>query len=112
MFELLNILEISAGEIGSCDGLGPIITIIKAVFGIIQILVPIGLILFGAIDLGKAVISSDEKEIKGATGKLLKRAIAGAAVFFTVAIVNVVMGLVAKAGADSNKWAECWNSSN
>lgn len=112
MLDLVNFLAISAGDVGSCDGLGPIITIIKAVFGIIQILVPIGLILFGAIDLGKAVMASDEKEIKGATSKLIKRAIAGAAVFFAVAIVNIVMGLVSKAGADSNKWAECWNSAS
>ena len=67
----------------------------NVVFDIIKIGVPILLIIMGAIDLGKAVMASDDKEIKAATSKLIKRAIAAAAVFFAVTIVDVVMGLVA-----------------
>ena len=48
-----------------CGGLDPIVKIIKkGVFPIVQIGIPILLIVFGTIDLGKAVISSDEKEVK------------------------------------------------
>ena len=98
----------------ACEGLGPIVAVIKGVFNLIKIGVPIILIIMGAIDLGKAVMASDDKEIKGATSKLIKRAIAAVAVFFAVTIVDVVMGLVAKGevrdGADSSSWAACWDA--
>ena len=69
----------------------------------------------GTIDLGKAVLSSDDKEIKGAVGKLVKRAIAAVAVFFVATIVALVMGMFAKSGADkgdevqgTKSWQDCW----
>ena len=69
----------------TCTDLMPIIKLIKfGVIPLIQIGIPIILILLGMLDLGKAVMSSDDKEIKGATGKLIKRAIAAVAVFFVV----------------------------
>lgn len=95
----------------ACEGLGPIVSVIKGVFNIVRIGVPILLILMGSIDLGKAVMASDDKEIKAATSKLIKRAIAAAAVFFVVTIVDVVMGLVAKGVEDTQDWAQCWNNS-
>lgn len=98
-----------------CGGLDPIVRIIKkGVFPIVQIGIPILLIIFGTIDLGKAVISSDEKEVKQAQSRLIKRCIYAAAIFFIVTLVTLVMSLVAT-GADNNSgdtagWAECWNS--
>ncbi len=98
-----------------CGGLDPIVRIIKkGVFPIVQIGIPILLIVFGTIDLGKAVISSDEKEVKQAQSRLIKRCIYAAAIFFIVTLVTLIMSLVAT-GADSNSgdtagWAECWNS--
>lgn len=102
----------------ACAGIGPIVAIIKnGVFPIIQIGIPILLILFGTIDLGKAVISNDDKEIKGATGKLIKRAIMALAVFFVVFFVRLVFSWIGKAQAANNtetpivesNWFECWN---
>ncbi len=98
-----------------CGGLDPIVRIIKkGVFPIVQIGIPILLIVFGTIDLGKAVISSDEKEVKQAQSRLIKRCIYAAAIFFIVTLVTLVMSLVST-GADNNSgdtagWAECWNS--
>ena len=64
----------------------------------------------GTIDLGKAVMSNDDKEIKGATGKLIKRAIAAVAVFFVVTIVSVVMGWLGKTDVGGqNGWVQCWD---
>ena len=83
---------------------------------IIQIGIPIILIVMGSIDLGKAVLSSDDKEIKGATTKLIKRAIAAVAVFFVGTLVSLVMGMFASSGADdsnniegTSNWKDCWN---
>ena len=64
----------AAGD--GCGGLGPIVKVIKTLFGIIKIFVPIALLIFGVIDLAKAVMASDDKEIKSATTKFVKRAIA------------------------------------
>ena len=97
------------------DDLVPIAKFIHyGVFPIIQIGVPILLILIGSIDLGKAVLSSDDKEIKGAVGKLVKRAIAAVAVFFVATIVSLVMGMFSSSGAKDDvdgteSWTDCWN---
>jgi len=89
----------------TCDneGLLSIIGIIRAILGIIQILIPIGLIVFGTIDLGKAVIASKEDEIKKNQKVLITRAIAAVLVFLVVTIVTFLMGFV---GGES--WNNCW----
>ena len=95
----------------TCNDIQPIINFVKAIFNLIQWLIPIGLIIMGSIDLGKAVLSSDDKEIKQATSKLIKRAIAAVAIFFIVIIVDLVMGLVGDSGADgSDSWSTCWQN--
>lgn len=96
----------------NCNGLGPVVSLLKSVLTIIQWGVPILLIVMGSIDLGKAVLASDDKEIKGATSKLIKRAIAAVAVFFIPMIVNLIINLVAGAeadGAETGNFAKCWN---
>lgn len=101
----------------SCQGLGPIIKVIKEVFKLIQFAIPIALVLFGTIDLGKAVISSDEKEVKKAQSTLIKRCIYAVAIFFVITLVTLIMNIVAKGVADdsgnnanTSSWATCWNS--
>ena len=61
---------------------------------VFKIVIPILLILFGMIDLGKAVVSSDEKAIKTATTTLVKRAIAAVVIFFIPTIVSAIFGIV------------------
>lgn len=84
-----------------------VIGILKKVFVILQIAIPIGLLIFGTIDLGKAVIAGAEKEIKEATGVLIKRIIAAVAVFLLILIVSVVTGWVG-----GNEWKECWRAAD
>lgn len=93
----------------TCTELGPVISFLKAILGIIQWGVPILLIIMGSIDLGKAVMASDDKEIKGATSKLIKRAIAAVAIFFIPLIVNLLIGMVGTSGANEGGFANCWN---
>lgn len=108
---MLDLVQVMAA---SCDeNLLPIIQFIRrGLFPIIQIGIPILLIVMGSIDLGKAVMSSDDKEIKGATGKLIKRAIAAVAVFFVTTIVSLLMGLFTKSGTGvegTTSWQACWD---
>ena len=116
MLDLFQIGAVGDGTIDdNCGGLEPIVRIIKlGVFPIVQIGIPILLIVFGTIDLGKAVISSDEKEVKQAQSRLIKRCIYAAAIFFITTIVSLIMSLVGTGAdeteTDTNSWADCWNS--
>ena len=109
---MTNLFQIMADD--ACGGLLAVVQFIRrGVFPVIQIGIPIILILMGSIDLGKAVMSNDDKEIKGATGKLIKRAIAAVAVFFVVTLVSVVFGWLGKTdssdvNANSGDWWTCW----
>lgn len=96
----------------ACGGLLPIVALIRrGVFPIIQIGIPIILIVMGSIDLGKAVLSSDDKEIKASTGRLIKRVVAAIAVFFIVVIVKLVIGWVTSYGGESTAdWESCWKA--
>lgn len=103
MFQILD-------KCPACNGLDPIVLIIKnGVLPIIQIGIPIILIIMGSIDLGKAVLSSDEKAVKAAQSMLIKRVISAVAVFLVVTIVTVVMNLLGKGGVDGNGWQACWD---
>lgn len=109
---MLDLFQIAASA-DACKGLLPIVKMVVYILKIIQILIPIALILFGTIDLGKAVISSDEKEIKAAQSKLIKRCIYAAAIFFVVLLVTVLMKIVASSGEKgTNGWNDCWNAAN
>jgi hypothetical protein len=97
-----------------CGGLGPIMVVIYKVLTIFWILIPIALIVFGTIDLGKAVIASDEKEVKAAQGRLIKRFIYAALVFFVPMLVTAVMGLLtdsntnSKTSTNTTSWDGCY----
>ena len=104
----LSLFQVLATD--ACGGILPIVKFIR------QGIFPIILIIMGSIDLGKAVLSSDDKEIKGATGRLIKRAIAAVAVFFVTTIVTILMDMLANTGAvdgddgDTTGWAACWSA--
>lgn len=84
--------------------------IVHMIVLIIKIAVPIGLIIFGMMDLGKAVMASKEDEIKKAQQLFIKRIIAAVLVFFVVSIVQLTFSLLnsadesedLKAGSVSN----------
>lgn len=71
--------------------------IVSLAVNIIKIAVPVILIIMGMLDLGKAVMASKEDEIKKAQTLFIKRIVAAVLVFFIVAIVQLVFGLLADA---------------
>jgi D-alanyl-lipoteichoic acid acyltransferase DltB (MBOAT superfamily) len=70
--------------------------LVSMIIMLIQYGVPILLIIFGMLDLGKAVIASKEDEIKKGQNMFIKRLIAAVIVFFVVAVVKLVVGLAAE----------------
>lgn len=76
---------------------------------VIKIAVPILLIFFGMLDLGKAVMAQKEDEIKKGQQVFIKRLIAAAIVFFVVFIVQIVVGLLAPSKNANDANANIWN---
>ena len=101
------------GAMDACGGLLPIVRVIVSLIKILMIVIPIALILMGTIDLGKAVIASEDKEIKAAQSLLIKRLIYAAVIFFVPMLVGVIMNLVASSGdstLDTASWESCWRA--
>lgn len=107
---MLDLFQI--GAIDSCNGLLPLVKVIKkGLFPIVQLGIPILLIVLGTFDLGKAVISSEEKEVKAAQSRLLKRFLYAALVFFVATIVSVLMSVISQGGeGDTTSWENCWRA--
>lgn len=101
-----------------CDtSFQPIWNVVGFIVKSIWIGVPILLIVFGMIDLGKAVIASKEDEVKKATKAFGKRFLYAVGVFLVVWLVGFVLDTAAKiAGTDENgkpvleteSWSACW----
>lgn len=66
---------------------------------IIKFAIPILLIIFGMLDLGKGVVASKEDEIKKGQHTFIKRLFAGVIVFFMISITQLIISLIDK---DSN----------
>ena len=73
-----------------------LVYVIHLIIILIQFGVPLLLIIFGMLDLGKAVIASKEDEIKKGQQMFIKRLIAAVIVFFVIAIVELVVTLAVK----------------
>ena len=108
---MTNMFLIGASD--ACGGLLPLVKVIVQVIKVFMIVIPIVLIVYGTIDLGKAVIASDEKEVKQAQNRLIKRFIYAALVFFVPMLVGVVMNIVSAGGeGDTTSWANCWRAAS
>ena len=112
---MLDILTCNVGGVKMADYLViPSITLL--VVNLIKIAIPIILIIFGMLDLAKAVMSNDEKEMKGAQTKLMKRVIKAVLVFLLVSIVQLIFGELSKNDSenlgDMSTWITCFVSDN
>lgn len=76
------------------DGIGSAARIIGYIIIIAKWLVPLIIIVLGMIDFGKAVIASDEKAINKSASSLIRRIIAGLAVFFAPTIILAFLNLI------------------
>lgn len=111
MFQILDTVNPDT----SCKGFDFVIRLIKnGLFPVLQIGIPIILVVLGTLDLGKAVISSDDKAVKEAQSKLIKRCIYAILVFFIVTLINLLFTMVGNIAGTSapglQSWSDCWNS--
>ena len=91
------------------DALLTVVTIVRKVVDVIKWGVPVLLIIFGTIDLAKAVIAGKEDEMKKAQNTFIKRLVYAIAVFLVVALVEFVMDVMPENTGYDSTWADCWN---
>lgn len=85
---------------------GPIATIVRAIFLLLQILVPVGIIVMGSLDFVKAVIAGDADKIRKNQKKFISRLITGALVFFVFSVIKLVINIV---DSSTSNYANCLN---
>ena len=95
-----------AGAESFCTETANVWQVVGWIMMVFKIIIPLLLIIFGMLDLGKAVTSNKEDEIKKATASLMRRAIAAVVIFFIPTLVGVIMGLV-KGGDNYKPCARC-----
>lgn len=96
MTNLINLLAVETTGTYTCGGgeltfSGMLPYSVHLIITVIKIVVPILLVVFGLLDLAKAVMAQKEDEIKKGQQTLIKRAIAAIIVFFVVSIVQVLI---------------------
>lgn len=95
----------------SCGGdlifSGTIPKVVSTIVTIIKVAVPILLIIFGMLDLGKAVMASKEDEIKKGQQTFIKRIVAAVIVFFVFQLTQIIFRFVS--GKDSGTIVHCLN---
>ncbi len=78
----------------SCEAiLGDVLDIIQTIFSYMKLLAPILVIFFGSMDFAKAVVASDDKEMKKATSNFMKRLIAAVLLFFIPWFIELMFSL-------------------
>lgn len=85
---------------GFCAHTANVWQLIGVLLLVFKIVIPIILIVLGMIDLGKAVISSDDKAISKSVKTLAMRLIAAVVIFFVPTIVSFVFTMI---GAFNNE---------
>lgn len=79
---------------GFCAGTASIWQLVGNILTIFKIVIPILILIFGMIDLGKAVIASKDDEIKKAAKMLLIRILVGLVIFFIPTLVGFIFTIV------------------
>lgn len=97
-----------AGFLGSQGIPGDLVRIIHYIYLAIQVIVPVLLIIFGMIELAKAITVQKEEEIKRAQGSFMKKLIVAVIIFLVFSIVRFVF-YFANSDKDSAKVWGCVN---
>ena len=92
---------------GFCRSTANIWQIVGIVLMVVKIVIPILLIIWGMLDLGKAVVAAKDDEIKKATKSLAMRAISAIIIFFIPTLVNVVLSMVSNFSTVKDDWDVC-----
>ncbi len=93
--------------LGFCSETANIWNVVGYIVVVIKIVIPLMLIVLGMVDLGKAVVSSDEKAINKSVSTLIKRFIAAVVVFFIPTIVSALFNALSLLGDQEPDYNVC-----
>lgn len=103
----------------SCKSISALINLLRGgIWPVIQFVIPLIIIILGAVDLGKAVAGGDEKKTKEAQGTFVRRVIYGVAIFFVPLIVSLIFQMVGGEEVTDEKgnrimtFYNCWECYN
>lgn len=86
--------------------------IVSMIIMLIKIAVPVLLIIFGMLDLGKAVVASKEDEIKKGQQMFIKRLITAVIVFFVIQVVQIIIRFVSSSDPTIMNCFNCFINGN
>lgn len=96
---------------GFCADTANIWNVLGYIVTVFKIVIPLMLIILGMVDLGKAVVSSDDKAISKSVSALIKRFIAAVVMFFIPTIVSALFNALSLMNstdqADYNICVQC-----
>ena len=102
-----SILLLGAEVMNFCGDTAKIWQLVGRVLLVFKIVIPILLIIFGMMDVGKAVVANKDDEIKKATKQLAMRAIAGIVIFFIPTLVSFIFSIVDSFGDVKDNYEIC-----
>lgn len=105
MLYMLVTADVPCGE--NLNIPGEIVEIIRTIYLLIQVAVPILLIFYGMWDLGKAVVEQKEDEIKKRQQLFIKKLIAAGLVFLVFTISKFVIKFVADLRPGDQTFWDC-----
>ncbi len=106
---LINVLATNLDTGKVCEGLSPFLTLVGYVVTIIKVVIPLLLIIFGMLDVGKSVVASKPDEVNKSLKSFAMRCIAAVLIFFIPSIVGVLLDAVYQTGeTDASGWRCCW----
>lgn len=91
----------------------PVLSLVKKFINLVKILVPIALIIWGIIDMARAMMASSEDNMKKAQSSLINKIFAAVCVFLVPTVLNIVLDIVAigtNNEVDTGNWATCWTN--
>lgn len=98
-----------------CENFAFVFRIVGYLFGILKFVVPMIIIVVVTFDIVKAMISKDEKDVKEATSKAVKRIIYAIIIFLVPIIIKYAFRTIANftkndSGInDSTSWVACFD---
>ncbi len=110
---MIQILDSIVNVESVCYGFDFLVRIIKdGVFPILQIVIPIILLVLCTFDLGRAVLSSDDKENKKILKRIVRRLVYAILIFFFITVINLLFTMVGSIteNEDLIRWSQCWNN--
>lgn len=110
---MIQILDSVVNVESACYGFDFIVRIIKdGIFPIMQVVIPIVLVVLCTLDLGRAVIGSDDKENKKILKRIVRRLVYAILIFFFITVINLIFTMVGNIteNEDLIRWSQCWNN--